>query len=435
MSAARYFKIGLPVLAAVGAMWWLLEAGRHWKPLPNGGRVCVLSLTHGTQHHYRASAGSLLRGFGDSLRQLSLQPLKSSGAFYTYGTTSTRPAIHVFFGFDRADYSNLNNVQLVLPDGQSFPRSYLGDGRAVADMGFDVMPTRVRKFKITAETGGWGPGFKFQVHSKLEWEFENPAFLVNPPAWEAEPFPVRREAGPLRVTIRDVSVDRSSWSAKLDSSIEWHGAPAEDWFDVGLVLSDPSGNVSGKCGVLSEPVWKAEYHITESATFPFPEEDVQWIGTTAAASTAGTAEAFSAFPITPEIRAAGCNAAAMLSPGVYDVFTDGRVRLSPSSENGGRKGNPGFTVSMRDASGYFERLQVDEPSLLILGQSPKAVLHFKDSTNTPKRIAAPWVPYCGGSYPRIYSLPPSPLRFGLAKRAMRQLDFFIKSPQTASPTN
>src|SRR5687768_12510936 len=136
MRLSRWLKIGGLLIGAVVAWWWF-ESSRGWKSLPNGGKVCVLAVTHGTQHQFRSSTHSLFRGMSDSIRNRSIRPLTSSGAFYTYGTNSRKPETHAFLGFQNASYVDLFDVRMLLPDGQSFRGGSGAGSQAVGEFRFE----------------------------------------------------------------------------------------------------------------------------------------------------------------------------------------------------------------------------------------------------------------------------------------------------------
>jgi hypothetical protein len=430
MRLPRYLKIGLSLVAIILAAWWYLNGSLRWKSLPNGGKVCVLAITHGIDHQFRDSGRSLLRGLSDSLRTFSLRPLNSSGAFYTYGGISTQPEIHAFLGFEKASYVDLYDVRMVLPDGQSFGAGGVGS-QAVGEFNFKVMPTRCRTFKITAQPN---PNKFSWNQSALEWELDNPAFLSDPPAWEAEPLPVTKSDGPLSVTIRNASIETSPrrpyWKAKFDTAIQWNGTPAEDWFVLRHQIAHPGGSVAHDCGLISEPVWRIDYEISETAAFPFADEDVQWIGTTPSGLDAEKPGTFLTFPIAPQMRSSGLKSATFLAPGVYDVFVDGTVRVSASPANALRKGDFRYNTPLKDKKGTFGRLQIDEPSILVISDiSIPLLLHFKNSANTTAPMRKAWYTLLADFYPRIYPLPAPSLRFGIAKPNVRKLQFFISAPK------
>jgi hypothetical protein len=136
------------------------------------------------------------------------------------------------------------------------------------------------------------------------------------------------------------------------------------------------------------------------------------------------------FPIIAQLRASGLSAASFLAPGGYDDFADGTVRLSASPASAVRKGDRGYPQSFKDEKGTFGRLQIDEPSLVVISDRlTPLLLHFKDSASISARMPSSCHTLVGSTYPTIYPLPTASLRFGIAKPTVRKLQFLINSPK------
>jgi hypothetical protein len=419
----RVARLLLIIAVVTSGAWFSLHILRHreagkWKALPGGGEVRFVTATKGPRHQLDLPGPSFSERVRDAVRMRTLNP---------------------FTQLSRNGPSNPSNdfgVWLEMRGKQQFnsPETgaiFLSDGRKIVTGGgesnggppgtcnyacsrFPYTPVREKTVRYTCTLGG----------KQFEFIFKNPNYRNDLPVWKGSSLPQTQRNEDLALTLRGLTIERSpsymlrdsrsEWTAKPSWSITKAGQNADRWFGVGDAYEDPSGQRVYDCGLFAEPVWKVIGNASRTNEYPFPDDEVAWLGT--ATPDAPAPETYQLFPD----KASGLSLAGMFGPGQYWIQGNQVVKTKPVDEVD-PKGLPRFKDDFLTRT---MQVTLPKPAVVIVGS---AFLVCRDSNGRPAELADDYG-HAGTLSINTYRLPKAPIRIGTASPGSWKFEFLVPAP-------
>ena len=417
----------LALLALAGGLgFWLLQerAQNPWQPLPKGGEVRLLAVTHGQKHQVFFDAPPWSQRIFKAVRTFSWPPLVDKGArisgMYASGNHPPSMEIHLIVRGRFGTEVELGDSYLLLPDGQSF-RSFIRgggsslDGLVAAQAYFEVVPYHVRTLRFTTMIDG----------QRFEFATSNPAWRTNLPAWKTEPLPQTKKMGDVALTLRALGSESelhtmSKWFPKPEWEIQSRGAKTNDGFDIRATYEDAGGN-SSYMALFSAPVWKVRATVARNSRFLFSDDEMRWIGTLQPPPL--EAQVAKIFPRGSEAH--GLWLAGAFGPGRYDLKGGAVMKNAPLEKPDGNG------MANWDDKTETMHISLQRPAFVVAGWTEAAQV-FRGEDGLVVKLTEQWS--MGGSVNlMIYDLPDHPVRVGLADRAPLEFEFFVRPPAIPEP--
>jgi hypothetical protein len=298
------------------------------------------------------------------------------------------------------------------------------DGSATHYTIVPFMPTNERELRLRAniENAPW------------EFAFRNPAFGTVQRIWRAESLPQTKESGSLSVTLRSLTLrkgytyrDETAWVPRPSWSILYGGREAADSFSFGVTYEDEGGNSDDYSAILSEPVWRLRFRIVPRNQFPFPNDEIQWIGTIDPARGAVLApqeyELFSSPDPSALLKFAG-----LFGQGKFQITENGVNHLGPaisdkpsvqevSAMNGAGVTTTSLLMEL-PAPAFVVLETCDDGDVQVTRGLDGAPIDLAGQTRSDGRLGCL----------KVYALPQQPVRIGLVKDRKLNFDFYVKPP-------
>lgn len=357
------------------------RAAMRWRPLPKGGEVAFHSMTFGTEHAEPEMDMSWPKRFAQARTARSLKPLlvKPRGA---RSFPSKAPSVFVWLLIRNRAVNTMAAPMgwcvLRLPDGQTFDRSiqsFAGvppPGTPIIDsVGFNLLPARAKTLVFSREMDG----------TRLDFEFDNPAFVRGRSRWDAKPLPQSQTRDGLLLSLESMealpaksakSGSPSNWIPQPRWKITHDGKDVSNLVRISQTYADEDGNASPKFGLFSAPAWKVHATATLLPGYPFPDERVQWLGTFDS-DAPGARDPMQSSLKTIRLQSREVRLLGLFGPGMYEIGGGGAVEAAPVNP----VRVPGQGDVRWDAAAQNLKLRIAQPALVTACRNdPDGRYHF-----------------------------------------------------------
>lgn len=220
---------------------------------------------------------------------------------------------------------------------------------------FPVVPRRPKTFEIRVNL----------PHRTASLTVPNPAFVESLPAPKAASLPQTASTIGATVTLEKVVTEISPPAGNFQPGLRaWPKVKAtrasgvSGLYSTSFRWSDTTGNRRSTMWAMpwSEPVWRLEVDVEQTATFPFPPDQISVLGQV----NVPAAGQVSVVPSPPAFASKGVTQILVLGPGAY--------QLHDKTIQSVGKGNIGPLVSLQQSAQY-RRLEVSQWSVVFLERS------------------------------------------------------------------
>lgn len=430
MAMMRPFLFLLIAVLVAGVAWDQMRRGDDlgkWHALPKGGEIRVAAVTFGTKHEFDAEDRTLLQRFKDSFRAPNLAAARSAFARKT-GTMKGERSLCVWFemrGRTRGDLS-FDGVKLRTPEGdviKDIPYEDITPANAQSrryDVGFHILPYRAANLRVSAVLDG----------AEMNFKLANPLTRVAVPNWISEPLPQTHQQGDVALTLLNIEIGEDPdferdphctlrWVAEPSFSITRKGQKADDWYFLSANFHTPGGNISGACGLFSEPVWRVRAFVGRRENYPCEASDIHWIGLIAPEKR----DARNLLEVEPGETIAGVQFAGVLDPGSYEFDKKGACQRSSGQMDGEGK-------RVNAPSDRTWSLTLTDPACVLLADETNEVspqLFWRPADGSVRRVEMDENPRFPGFV--LLPLPSQPAHLGILKEMELEFDFYIPAPK------